>query len=58
MQNHEGYCLTVCDGAPKSDDFGILAHMDVVATGDDWSFPPFSGEIRDGYILGLGRNGQ
>lgn len=32
----------------------FLSHTDVVPAGDGWDFPPFSGEIRDGYVLGRG----
>lgn len=33
----------------------LLHHMDVVpAVASDWSFPPFSGAIRDGYVYGRG----
>ena len=34
----------------------LNGHMDVVPAGDRsrWSFDPFSGEVRDGYILGRG----
>ncbi len=33
----------------------LLHHMDVVpADAADWSFPPFSGEIRDGFVEGRG----
>jgi acetylornithine deacetylase/succinyl-diaminopimelate desuccinylase-like protein len=33
----------------------IVHHMDVVpATASAWSVPPFSGEIRDGYVYGRG----
>ncbi len=34
----------------------IDAHMDTVDTGqlENWSFPPFSGEIKDGYVHGRG----
>jgi acetylornithine deacetylase/succinyl-diaminopimelate desuccinylase-like protein len=35
----------------------IVHHMDVVpATAATWSVPPFSGDIRDGYIYGRGAN--
>lgn len=33
---------------------GILGHLDVVPAGDDWTYPPFSGEIHDGRIYGRG----
>lgn len=33
----------------------LLAHEDVVpANADDWSVPPFSGQIKDGYVWGRG----
>ena len=33
----------------------LLAHEDVApATADDWQVPPFSGEIKDGYVWGRG----
>ncbi|MHB0949106.1 MAG: M20/M25/M40 family metallo-hydrolase [Gemmatimonadaceae bacterium] len=33
----------------------LVNHMDVVpAAASDWSAPPFSGEIRDGYVYGRG----
>lgn len=32
----------------------FLSHLDVVATGEGWSFPPFSGEVRDGFVHGRG----
>jgi acetylornithine deacetylase/succinyl-diaminopimelate desuccinylase-like protein len=31
-----------------------LSHEDVVPVSDGWSFPPFSGEIKDGFIHGRG----
>lgn len=33
---------------------GILCHVDVVPAGDDWTFPPFKGEVIDGKIYGRG----
>lgn len=33
---------------------GILAHLDVVPAGEDWSYDPFGGEIVDGKIYGRG----
>lgn len=32
----------------------FLSHLDVVPPGEGWDFDPFSGEIRDGLILGRG----
>ena len=33
----------------------LLSHLDVVpAEPDDWSFPPFSGAVRDGHVFGRG----
>lgn len=31
-----------------------LSHEDVVPVSDGWSFPPFSGDIKDGFIYGRG----
>lgn len=33
---------------------GILGHLDVVPAGDGWSFPPYSGDVAEGYIYGRG----
>ena len=39
-------------GAPV---LGLVIHGDVQPVdADAWSFPPFSGEVRDGYVLGRG----
>jgi acetylornithine deacetylase/succinyl-diaminopimelate desuccinylase-like protein len=32
----------------------FLSHTDVVPAGSGWDFPPFCGEIRDGFVLGRG----
>lgn len=32
----------------------FLSHTDVVPATDGWSFPPFSGEIKDGFVHGRG----
>lgn len=31
-----------------------LSHLDVVPVSEGWDFPPFSGEIKDGYVRGRG----
>lgn len=33
---------------------GILVHLDVVPEGDNWTYPPFGGEIHDNKIYGRG----
>ncbi len=33
---------------------GIVGHLDVVPEGGEWDFEPFSGEVKDGFILGRG----
>ncbi|SHK04721.1 dipeptidase PepV [Paramaledivibacter caminithermalis] len=33
---------------------GILVHLDVVPEGDNWTYPPYAGEIHDGKIFGRG----
>lgn len=39
------------EGEPR---LGILVHTDVVPAGDDWSYAPFGGEVRDGRVYGRG----
>ena len=40
---------------PKAPSLAYMGHMDVVdANPEQWSFPPFGGEIKDGYVLGRG----
>ncbi len=34
--------------------FGILGHLDVVPVSDGWRYPPFGGEIGEGYLWGRG----
>lgn len=43
-------------GLDESDGLMLMAHIDTVEIGDkdNWSFPPLSGEIRDGRIYGRG----
>jgi succinyl-diaminopimelate desuccinylase len=39
------------ENAPR---FAIASHIDVVTPVGDWTYPPFSGEIADGYMWGRG----
>ena len=32
----------------------VLGHLDVVPAGDDWTYPPFGGEIHEGRMYGRG----
>ena len=42
------------EDAPPVKTLGILGHLDVVPSGDGWSFEPYSGEVSEGYIYGRG----
>ena len=37
-----------------SETVGIMAHLDVVPAGEGWSFDPFSGVVKDGFLYGRG----
>ncbi|WP_051569205.1 M20 family metallopeptidase [Alkaliphilus transvaalensis] len=52
---HEGYYGYVEMGE-GTDLIGLLAHLDVVPTGDPekWTYPPFKGEIHDNKLYGRG----
>jgi succinyl-diaminopimelate desuccinylase len=43
-------------GSGKEKRLVLNGHLDVVPVGDedDWSFPPFSGEVKNGFLLGRG----
>lgn len=52
-ENFDNYAGHIDMG--KGDEIlGILAHVDVVPVGEEWTYPPFSGEIVDGKIFGRG----
>lgn len=53
VDNVDGYAGVIQYG-DKKDSVGILGHLDVVPIGDDWTFDPLKGEIKDGYIMGRG----
>ncbi len=40
----------------EGEEIGILGHLDVVPAQDGWSVDPFSGEIKDGKMVGRGVN--
>jgi acetylornithine deacetylase/succinyl-diaminopimelate desuccinylase-like protein len=42
-------------GGKEGPGVALIHHMDVVpARSEEWSFPPFIGEVREGYMLGRG----
>lgn len=43
-----------CEYGTGEEMVAVLGHLDVVPAGDDWSFDPWDGEIRDGRIFGRG----
>ena len=47
------YAMHIDMGEGK-ETLGILAHVDVVPEGDNWTYPPYSGTIADGKIFGRG----
>lgn len=56
-----GFKTKNCDGmvgyaeiGEGKDLMGILCHLDVVPAGEDWTYPPFAGELHDGKIYGRG----
>ncbi len=54
-ENHEDrYGLISMTDRDSLESIGIFSHLDVVAPGDGWFFPPFSGERMNGFIIGRG----
>ena len=52
---NRGNLLARLPGSGRGQPIVLLHHMDVVpAEAADWSFPPFGGEIRDGFVSGRG----
>ncbi|MTI96866.1 MAG: dipeptidase PepV [Firmicutes bacterium] len=52
-KNYDGYAGHIEFGEGE-EILGILCHLDVVPAGDDWSYPPFEGEIAEGKLYGRG----
>lgn len=51
--NDEGYAGVIEYGEGE-EEIGVLCHLDVVPTGSNWKFPPFSATIDDGKIYARG----
>lgn len=54
VRNFDGFACDARMGKLGVDPLAILAHIDVVPTGDNWEKDPFSAEIEDGYMYGRG----
>lgn len=54
VRNFDGYAGDVRMGPEGVDPLAILAHLDVVPTGDGWQQDPFGAEIIDGKMYGRG----
>ena len=52
-ENFDNYAMHI-DMGEGEETLGILAHVDVVPEGDNWTYPPYSGTIADGKIFGRG----
>ena len=50
VDNHIGWC----EYGEGEEMVAVLGHLDVVPTGDGWTFDPWGGEIRDDKIFGRG----
>lgn len=54
VRNFDGYAGDVRMGPEGVDPLAILAHLDVVPTGDGWQMDPFGAQIVDGKMYGRG----
>ena len=60
MAREEGFAVYNADNYGGHIDFtgkgegivGVVGHLDVVPEGDGWSFDPYGGEVKDGWICG------
>ena len=53
IKNIDGYCGYIEFGEGE-EMLGIIGHLDVVPSGDNWTYPPFSATIFDNKIYGRG----
>lgn len=54
VRNFDGYACDARMGKIGADPLAILAHIDVVPTGDNWDKDPFGAEIENGFMYGRG----
>ena len=54
--NDEGYAgvIEYGEGASIDAEVAVLCHLDVVPTGNNWTYPPFSATIQDGKVYARG----
>lgn len=52
--NDEGFAGHIGYGKNEKDIVGILCHLDVVPEGNNWTYPPYEGVIKDGKIYARG----
>ena len=52
VKNLDGYCGIADIG--EGEEFGILAHLDIVPAGEGWDYDAFNGEIVNGVLYGRG----
>lgn len=52
--NDSGYAGHISYGNNPTDMVGILCHLDVVPEGNNWTYPPYQGVIKDGKIYARG----
>ncbi|MDR2102356.1 MAG: Sapep family Mn(2+)-dependent dipeptidase [Treponema sp.] len=53
-ENDDYFTLSFLRKGKTEKELGILGHIDVVPEGNGWTFEPYQGLIRDGYIIGRG----
>jgi len=55
VENRDSLVVRMQGKSGEAPSLLLMGHTDVVpATGSDWEFDPFGGEIKDGYVLGRG----
>lgn len=52
--DHDGYACSLCMGDPV-DSIGVIAHLDVVPTGEGWVYPPYGATYLPEYDAMVGR---
>lgn len=54
-ENYESYVGRISYGKSGSE-IGIWSHLDVVETGENWTYPPYELTVSDGYLIARGSN--